>query len=154
MLTVLLWFEMSSLTDECKNYNRSECSSECAETGHQGELYADPNGCPWMDCRCTSCIETITTCLETCSEHGKQVDQSHCTGDCCSACACTCQSHDYDSCQSQCTQEGKQVDDTYCSGECCEKCECNEASDGNNTGIYTLLAPVVQWMPVCYVQIT
>ena len=65
--------------DECRNYNSLQCSNDCRETGQKGELFADPDGCPWMDCRCTSCIETNNDCNSTCSEQGKLFNQSYCT---------------------------------------------------------------------------
>ena len=86
----------------------------------------DPEGCPWVHlCNCTSCIKEIASCNETCSQLGRPLNESFCTGDCCSACVCgACQSHDHDSCQSQCTQQGRQMNESYCTGDCCSACIC------------------------------
>ncbi len=117
-----------SPSNECRNYTSTECSTKCAKSGQLGELFFNPDGCPWMGCKCTSCIYsvTLTSCSITCLEQGKQMDQSYCISGCCLACVCTCQSYDYDSCQSQCRRIDKTIDQSYCSGDCCSECECSE----------------------------
>ncbi len=103
-----------------------DCGQECSGSGTLGEIYLDPEACPFVGkCRCNPCpAYNATQCSTTCMARGQSSVSCAQDDSGCSRCTCKCIEYDFIQCAAICAEKRQILGSIGKNEFGCDECLC------------------------------